>query len=236
MIALECVRLWARQGPAAFVLVARDGERTEAIARELRVEHPAAGFDVLMADFNDPESIRQVAERASAEAPPDIILIAHGARPEQADCEADLDACRAALLINGVSPALFAESFAGRLEKAGAGVLVVIGSITGDRGRRSNYVYGAAKGLLERYTQGLAHRLVRRGVRVVLIKPGPTDTPQTVHLRGTGKRLARPASVAAGIVRAAEGGPGVVYLPFKWWPIMLVIRHMPAFLFNRLDI
>ena len=71
---------------------------------------------------------------------------------------------------------------------------------------------------------------------MVLVKPGPTDTPQTAHLKGTGKRLARPDRVAQGIVKATRGGPAVVYLPSRWRPIMLAIRHIPAFVFNRLDI
>lgn len=236
VIAQECARIWAMGGPTSITLVGRDAVRTGAIVQELRGLAPQCQVDLVTADFGDPATIRQVADAACRGRPPDAVLIAHGARPDQRQCELDLDAGRDALLVNGVSPALFAEAFAGHLEKARAGTLIIIGSVTGDRGRKGNYVYGAAKGMLERYAEGLAHRLARTGVRVVLIKPGPTDTPQTMHLKGTGKRLARPRQVAQGIVDAAKGGAGVVYLPFRWRLIMLAIRHMPAFVFNRLNI
>jgi len=108
--------------------------------------------------------------------------------------------------------------------------------VAGDRGRKSNYVYGAAKGLVTRYAQGLQHRLAKSGVKVVLIKPGPTDTPMTAHLKGSGAKLAGADSVARDIVRGMEKGAPVVYAPAKWAVIMMVIRHLPRFVFNKMDI
>ena len=144
----------------------------------------------------------------------------------------------AAMDLNGLSPVLFAEAFVGPLQQAGAGTLVILGSVAGDRGRKSNYVYGAAKGLVTRYAQGLQHRLALAGsaVKVVLVKPGPTDTAMTAHLKAQGAKLADPDEVAAAIVRGAERGQPVVYAPGKWALIMLVIRHLPRFVFNRMDI
>ena len=112
----------------------------------------------------------------------------------------------------------------------------MIGSVAGDRGRRSNYVYGAAKGLVERYLEGLRHRLAGTGVRVVLVKPGPTDTPMTAHLKSAGVRLAPVEQVAADIVRACDRGRAVVYTPAKWALIMAVIRNLPRAVFDRMDI
>ena len=108
--------------------------------------------------------------------------------------------------------------------------------MAGDRGRKSNYVYGAAKGLVERYAQGLQHRLAATDVKVLLVKPGPTDTPMTAHLKQGGARLASSAQVAADIVKAVDTGKAVLYTPGKWALIMLVIRNLPAFVFNRMDI
>ena len=117
-----------------------------------------------------------------------------------------------------------------------AGKLVVIGSVAGDRGRKSNYIYGSAKGLIERYAQGLQHRLSGTGVTVCLVKPGPTGTPMTAALESAGASLADVEEVAETIVRGVARGKALIYAPGKWWLIMMVIRHLPRFIFNRLDI
>ena len=123
-----------------------------------------------------------------------------------------------------------------RWQEANHGTIALIGSVAGDRGRKSNYVYGAAKGLVTRYAQGLQHRFAGSGVKVVLIKPGPTDTPMTAHLKGKGAKFAPVEGVAKQIVEGVEAGKQVIYAPGKWWLIMMVIRHLPNFVFNRLEI
>ena len=142
--------------------------------------------------------------------------------------------------MNAISPALFAEAFARRLAAAGRGTLTIIGSVAGDRGRRANYTYGAAKGFLERYAEGMDHRLARSGVSVVLVKPGPTDTPMTAAVmargKGKGRRPAPVDEVAQAIVRGIDARKPVIYAPAIWWPIMTIVRNLPRFVFNRLDI
>ena len=188
------------------------------------------------ADFLEPPAAAQLVAAIAAEGAVDIVLIAHGSLPEQAVCQQDLTACRQALLVNGISPVLFAEAFAGQMQKANRGTLAIIGSVAGDRGRKSNYVYGAAKGLVARYAQGLQHRLASTGVKVVLIKPGPTDTPMTADLKRQGQSLARPEEVARLIVKGIRQGKAVVYAPGKWALIMMVIRHLPRVVFHKLEI
>jgi hypothetical protein len=114
--------------------------------------------------------------------------------------------------------------------------LALIGSVAGDRGRKSNYVYGAAKGMVTRYAQGLQHRFTGSAVKVVLIKPGPTDTPMTTHLKAQGAKLTPVEDVAKGIVNAINREQAVAYVPGKWRLIMSVIRHLPGFVFNKLNI
>lgn len=235
-MAEHCARLWAERGAAAFVLAGRDLARMQPLADDLKVRAPQADIRLITGDFLSPQGIESVVEDAWSGGRIDVALIAHGSLPEQADCETDLVQCDVALQVNGVSPVLFAEAIAGRMARNGHGRLGIIGSVAGDRGRRSNYVYGAAKGLVTRYAQGLQHRLAHSGVRVTLIKPGPTATPMTAHLRDKGARLAPVEDVAAQIVKAMDRGAAVVYTPGKWAVIMMVIRHLPAFLFNRLDI
>jgi hypothetical protein len=166
----------------------------------------------------------------------DVVLIAHGSLPEQAECENNLQACHDALEINGVSPVLYAEAFVKHMAIANHGTIALIGSVAGDRGRKSNYVYGAAKGLVTRYAQGLQHRFAGTGVKVVLVKPGPTDTPMTAHLKEKGAKLASVEDVAKQIVDGIEAGKSIIYAPGKWRLIMMVIRHLPSFIFNKMDI
>ena len=234
-IAEHCARLWADRRNVQLVLVGRDAARTEKVAADLRVRSAGSTVTVHTADFNDPQAIRALADAVVAGGVPEQVLIAHGSLPDQQACQRDLAAAAEALHVNGLSPVLFAEAFAAHMESTG-GVITIIGSVAGDRGRRSNYVYGAAKGLVTRYAQGMQHRLAGSGsaLKVVLVKPGPTATPMTAHLPPRG--LASVESVAKLIVQGSAAGKPVVYAPGKWALIMMVIRHLPAFVFNKMNI
>jgi short-subunit dehydrogenase len=187
-------------------------------------------------DFLDPDRIKATVDRITAQGGVDIVLIAHGTLPEQADCQSNLGVCKNTLEINGISPVLFAEAFAGIMEKANHGTLAIIGSVAGDRGRKKNYTYGSAKGLVDRYTQGLQHRLARTKVNIVLLKPGPTETPMTAKLMSDTLKASPVALVSQQIVNAIEKKRLVAYIPFKWRIIMWTIKHIPVNIFNKLDI
>jgi short-subunit dehydrogenase len=235
-MAEHCARLWASGRRVDLTLVGRDAGRTERVAADLRVRSaPDSVVRVLTAGFSDAAAIGALVDAIVAAGRPQQVLIAHGSLPDQQQCQRDLGAAAAALDVNAVSPVLFAEAFAGHMEAHG-GVITIIGSVAGDRGRRSNYVYGAAKGLVTRYAQGLQHRLAGSGsaLKVVLVKPGPTATPMTAHLPARG--LAPVDAVARLIVDGSAAGKPVVYAPGKWALIMLVIRHLPAFVFNKINI
>jgi hypothetical protein len=122
------------------------------------------------------------------------------------------------------------------MQQAGGGTLALIGSVAGDRGRKSNYTYGAAKGMVARYVQGLQHRLAATNVKVVLIKPGPTETPMTAKLSSQGLSMAAVEEVARIIVSGIDAGKPVIYAPAKWGLIMMIIRHLPRFVFNKMNI
>ena len=237
-IAEHCARLWLATGAVKSVtLIGRNATRLDELARDLRIRGGQTEVRCLAGDMQAPADIEALVNQACAPAVPDLVLIAHGNLPDQAAAQGDLQLADDALQVNAVSPVLFAETFAGRLQAAGqAATLGVIGSVAGDRGRKSNYIYGAAKGLVERYVQGLQHRLAATPVRVCLIKPGPTATPMTAHLQSQGSKLASVESVAADIVRGMAAARAVVYTPAKWWLIMNVIRHLPRAVFHKLNI
>ena len=120
-------------------------------------------------------------------------------------------------------------------EKLKCGFIIGISSVAGDRGRQSNYVYGAAKGALGLYLQGLRNRLYPSGVRVITIKPGFVDTAMTFGLPGL-FLVASPQSIGERIVRALGKSADVVYLPWFWRYIMLIIQHIPESIFKRLKL
>ena len=235
-IAQGCAKLWAQDPSVNLILVGRDTNRIDRVAATLRAHSPHTTIHTVVADFLDPTAIQVAVDNLFATGPIDIVLIAHGSLPEQEMCQENLLACHDALTINGISPVLYAEACATHMAKTNHGTLAIIGSVAGDRGRKSNYVYGAAKGIIARYAQGLQHRFAGSGVTVVLIKPGPTDTPMTAHLKGNGTALASVDTVAQQIVDAISRGRSVVYVPGKWVVIMMILRHLPAFIFNRLNI
>lgn len=235
-MAEHCARLWVTQAPKSLVLLGRDLAKTERVAQDLRIRSAQSVIAVETTDFLVPAKIREWVDQVCATGVPDIVLIAHGSLPDQKECQQDLLQNQQVLQLNGVSPVLFAEAFAGHMEEANKGTLAIIGSVAGDRGRKSNYVYGAAKGLVTRYAQGLQHRLAQTNVHVVLIKPGPTDTPMTAALKGKGPKMAEVTAVASSIVEGIAKAKPVIYAPAKWAVIMMVIKHLPRFIFNKMDI
>ena len=235
-MAQHCARLWVQAEPARLTLVGRDAQRLQAIADDLRVRSPQSVVSTLEADFLSAEGVAACVRHCTDLAPVDVALVAHGVLSDQAQCEQDLQACARSLQVNGLSPVLFAEGFVQAMTQAGGGTLAVIGSVAGDRGRKSNYVYGAAKGLVDRYLQGLQHRLAFSPVKVVRIKPGPTDTPMTADLKAQGRRMASVEQVAADIVRGIARGQEVIYTPGIWRLIMWVVRHIPSRVFRHISL
>ncbi|KQQ06165.1 MULTISPECIES: SDR family NAD(P)-dependent oxidoreductase [unclassified Rathayibacter] len=232
-IAEHTLRLWLGTGARSALLVGRDSARLEKLAADLRVRFPTAALSVSAVDLTDPADISSVVESSLEGGAPDTVLIAHGAMTTQEEASADLAVARDVLVVTGVSVALWMEAYANALT---SGTIGVIGSVAGDRGRKTNYVYGSAKGLVERFAQGLQHRLAGSRLSVVLIKPGPTDTPMTASMKQSGASLASVESVAKDVAAAMSAGRAVAYAPVKWRVIMTVIKALPAPIFNRLNI
>lgn len=233
-IAQATCRLLAERG-ARLYLVARNRERLEAVAKDLQVRG-AAELHSEVRDLDDVsfhEGIVQRAERALGGI--DGVLLAHGVLGDQKECETSWLAASKVLHTNFVGPASLLTHVANLLEPKKSGTIVVISSVAGDRGRQSNYVYGASKGGLSTWLQGLRNRLAPAGVRVITVKPGFVDTPMTAHLPKNGL-FAKPEAIAGGIMRAVAMKRNVVYLPLIWWPIMTIVRAVPEFLFKRLKL
>ena len=144
-------------------------------------------------------------------------------------------AAEAILRTNFLSAVSLITWLANYFEASKQGTLAVISSVAGDRGRKSNYVYGASKGALNIFLDGVRNRIDRAGVNVLTIRPGFVDTPMTAHIP-KGPLFASPAQVAEGILAAVERRKDVVYLPGFWRPIMFLIRNIPERVFKKMNL
>jgi short-subunit dehydrogenase len=230
-VAEATARLYAKQG-AELVLVGRRHEALVALGQDL-VVRGAARVETRELDLAGPQAGRGLEEMIGALGGIDVVLIAYGQLTDEARAATDLAYAAEQLTTNYLSAALWSLAAAELLKRQSSGVLVVIGSVAGDRGRGSNAVYGSAKAGLGALVQGLAHRLAGTGARAVLVKPGFIDTPMTAHLKKGGPLWATPEMIAQVIVKAAERGGPVVYAPWFWRFILLIIRLVPAQVFHK---
>jgi short-subunit dehydrogenase len=233
-IALEVQRQLAHQG-RELLLVARSPQRLA----EIQADLSARGAQQVVTYSADLASIQQHAatfDFACHTFPDfDTVLLAYGSMHDQKDSETSVDTLLEELQVNFVSPTAILTLFAADLERRRTGCLAAITSVAGDRGRRSNYVYGSSKGALSLFLQGLRSRLYPAGVRVITIKPGPVQTPMTDHLANSA-RFADPEQVARDIVRALERrSPDVLYTPKVWRYIMTAVQRIPETIFKRLS-
>lgn len=233
-IAEATARIWAARG-AHLALVGRNTDRLQAIAADLATRGAARVFPIEL-DCATADAAAELAKMEEALGGLDIVLLAYGVLGDQALLESDPLAVEALIAVNFTSATAWCLAASAIFEKRRAGALLVIGSVAGDRGRRSNFVYGATKGGLARLVEGIAHKLAPLGARAVVIKPGFVDTPMTAGIEKKGFLWATPDKVATTIADAGERGGPVVYAPPLWALIMAVIRHLPSFAFNKLNI
>jgi len=236
-IAQSVARLLVAKG-ASIYCVGRNPDKLYAVLDDLNVRAGRGQIIVgEVADLNVYDHHEHLFDAAeSALGGLDAVLIAHGSLPDQKVCEHSVSNTLREIETNALSVISLLTIAANRMESKRMGVIAAISSVAGDRGRQSNYVYGAAKGMVTLFMQGLRNRLNNVGISVVTIKPGFVDTPMTAAFDKRGMLWASPETVANRIVLAMEKGKGEVYVPGFWRPIMLVIRHIPSVLFNRMSL
>ena len=233
-IAESTARQFAEAGDNLF-LHARNRERLDTIAKDLEIR----GASKIITDCFDITEIDKhtgFVEKAFSEFDKvDVVIIAHGILPDQRKCEEDFQAANDSFMINCTSVLSLLTGFANNMEQRKHGQIAVISSLAGLRGRQSNYVYGSAKAMLNAFLSGLRNRLHKSGINVLTILPGFVDTPMTRHMN---KGLLWTSADAAGksIYRAIENRKKILYVPWFWRYIMLLIIHIPEFIFVRLKL
>jgi short-subunit dehydrogenase len=220
---------------AHFFLVARSKEKLTAVAQDLLVRG-ASRVDMIVADLDDTQAHPQMLAVAISQLGAlDLAVLAHGVLGDQVAAEREYSAAEPILVTNFLSAVSLLTWLANYCESQRQGTLAVISSVAGDRGRKSNYVYGASKAALDAFLSGLRNRLDRSGVQVLTIKPGFVATPMTAHIPKN-RLFATPEQVATGILNAVRGRKDVVYVPWFWRPIMAIIRAVPERIFKARDL
>jgi short-subunit dehydrogenase len=233
-IAEATARHYAERG-AQLYLAARNAGQLSAIAEDLLVRG-AGSVRTVQFDVNDATRRPEVIGAAFRELGSiDVVLLAHGTLPNQQQCEASEEVALEEFKTNATSTIALLTILANLMMGAGQGTIAVISSVAGDRGRASNYLYGSAKAAVTEFLSGLRQRMHRHGVNVLTIKPGFVDTPMTKDFK-KGALWAKPGDIAHGIVKAVERKRSVVYLPWFWRGIMMIIRAIPESLFKRINL
>jgi NAD(P)-dependent dehydrogenase (short-subunit alcohol dehydrogenase family) len=163
----------------------------------------------------------------------DVLFYAAGIMPRILPDEYDMEKDRLAVEVNFLGAIGWINQAADRFARAGAGTIVGLSSVAGDRGRGGYPVYGASKAALNAYLESIRNRVGRVGVAVTTVKLGPVDTPMTKGMSGLPLMIS-PADAAEQILACAARGANTVYIPWKWRPVMFIIRCLPSFLFKRL--
>lgn len=233
-MASEVAKKYAQDNNRLF-LVARDVNKLRSVENDLR-SRGADKVESFVLDINDiSQHDHMLTSAYDCLGKLDIVLIAHGTLPDQRQCEQDVKTMLSEFNTNAISTIALLTEISNRLENQKAGVIAVITSVAGDRGRPSNYVYGAAKASVSTFLSGLRARMYKNGVHVLDIKPGFVSTPMTYDLELPKILVVEPEYVANNIVDAIEKKKDRIYTPFFWKYILLIIRLIPNFIFKKLS-
>ncbi|EFL50644.1 Radical SAM domain protein [Solidesulfovibrio fructosivorans JJ]] len=232
-IATALARELAREDKATLTLASRDVERLERTAEAIACDCDAR---VGVCPFDALDTAGHKAFYESLDPAPDIVVVAFGLLGDQKAGQRDFEAARAVIDTNLTGALSILEIAAAAMERQGHGTIVALSSPAGDRGRKSNYLYGAAKAGLTVALSGLRHRLAKTGVHVVTALPGWTKTRMTAAAPTPKWLTATPQRVAADIRRAIHAGRAVVYTPWYWRPIMALVRALPEKLFVKTNL
>ncbi|HBW82542.1 MAG: short-chain dehydrogenase [Gammaproteobacteria bacterium] len=220
---------------ACLFLIARNVSRLELLRQDLKVRGATRiGTHVLdLLDHEKHEAAIDAAIQFFGDAGIDLALICHGSLPDQKAVEKDFELAQREIDTNGLSTVSLLIRLAPHFEQQGHGLLAIVTSVAGDRGRQTNFVYGAAKALVSTYLQGLRGKLLPSGVHVMDIRPGLVDSPMTQQFE-KGLLWSSPELVAEHIEKAVRRKRDTVYIPGYWRLIMAVVRSIPEAVFKRL--
>lgn len=228
-MAIACAKRYAKAGFNVY-LASRNVDECEKTAVDLRlryqIEAEALAFDAR--NFNSHAGFY-----AGLSVKPVGTIVAFGYMYEQNAAQQQFALAQEMIDANYSGAVSILEVIAADFEQRQSGFIVAISSVAGDRGRQSNYIYGSTKAALTAYLAGLRHRLIKVGVSVLTVKPGFVATKMTAKLDLPAKLTAQPEQVAEAIFKAVEKKKSTIYVKSIWRFIMLIIIHLPNFVFHK---
>lgn len=232
-LAFALAKKFARAERADICLSSRNLETLEKKAKDIqiryRVKASAVYFDALDLDSHD-------AFFAGLPFRPDGVVVAFGFLGDQSRAQKDMNHAKQIIDANFTGAASILEIAASEFEQRGHGFVIGVSSVAGERGRQSNYVYGAAKGALSIYLSGLRNRLSKQGIHVITALPGFMHTKMTEGMDLPAALTASVDQAADDIYRAYKKSKNIVYTRWFWKWIMAVIKLIPEPVFKRLGL
>lgn len=231
-IAQAAATKYASEGYQLF-LISRNIERLDMFATDLKIRYQCE-VSCFELDILDTSAHRQV--YTALPRSPDGVVCAIGYLGDQAAAQDNATELALVTQSNYTAIAQFLEIVAADMAGRKSGFIIGVSSVAGDRGRKSNYIYGAAKAAYSAYLSGLRNRLCDYGVQVLTVKPGFVQTSMTKKMDLPKALTAQPSQVASDIYKAQVKGRNVVYSKSVWLVIMSIIKVIPEFIFKKLNL
>ena len=231
-IAKEVAREYAKNGYDLY-LAGRNIDEMKDFENDIKIRSKA---DVKLKEFDITNFESHEQFYNSLEPKPLGVIVAAGYMAEQKECENDFTKTLNTINVNFTGAVSILNIISNDMEKNKNGFIVGISSVAGDRGRKANYIYGSSKAAFSSYLSGLRNRLFESKVQVLTVKPGFVATKMTAGLDLPVKLTAQPEEVAKDIFVAQQKGKDVLYTKGIWRLIMLIIKHIPEFIFKKLSI
>lgn len=225
-------REYARHGYALY-LAARNSNELDDFANDLRIRYDAS---VKCVDLDIVDTTSHSAFYESLEVKPSGVITTVGYLGDQLIAQSDFNEALRIINTNFTGIVSLLNIIANAFEQNGQGFIVGLSSVAGDRGRKSNYIYGSAKAGFTAYLSGLRNRLVGSGVHVMTVKPGFMDTRMTKDMDLPPPLTAQPEEAARKIFQGQQKKRNVIYIKWMWRWIMLIIKHIPEFIFKRMSL
>jgi len=231
-IAKEVARVYAKNGFSLY-LAAREIETLSGFANDIKLRN---SVDVQLKEFDMVDFENHQSFYDALEPKPNGVIVVAGYMAEQKECENDFAKTLQTINVNYTGAVSILNIITNDFEKRKDGFIIGVSSVAGDRGRKANYIYGSSKAAFSAYLSGLRNRLYSSNVQVLTVKPGFVATKMTAGLDLPAKLTAQPEDVALDIFEAQQKGKDVIYTKAKWRLIMLIIKHIPEFIFKKLSI
>jgi decaprenylphospho-beta-D-erythro-pentofuranosid-2-ulose 2-reductase len=232
-IGLAVAHLFAQNEKANIILASRDVQSLEKRAKNLAIRHSVKA-EALFFDACDYDSHHDFYNKLSLK--PDVVVVAFGVLGKQEEAQSDFNEAKKIIETSFLGAVSILELIAADFEKINKGSIIGISSVSGERGRKSNYIYGSAKGAFSIFLSGLRNRLSKKKIHVMTVLPGFVRTKMTQGMDLPEKLLAEPEEAALDIYLGYKKHVDILYTKWMWKYIMMIIKNIPEKVFKKTNI